>query len=189
MMVTAALLASLAPAVAEPPSGRPDAAPFDAAGFRTARYRAPVAADPAPARAIALADALALEARGGALFVDVMPAEGGVRDPASGAWSLAQEHLTIPGSVWHPEAGRAPVDPALWRALEEAIRAERRAAPDRPVIVFCRIDCWMSWNAARRLSLAGFSAVFWLAEGTDGWHDAGRPLVIAVPVAVPASGP
>lgn len=188
MILAATLLAALAPLRAEPPPSSPDAALFDAAGYRTARYRAPVAADPAPARAIALADAMALAKQRAALFVDVMPAEGGVRDSASGAWRLAQEHLTIPGAQWHPEAGRAPVDPALWQALEAAIRADRRTAPARPVILFCRIDCWMSWNAARRLALAGFGEVFWLAEGTDGWHAAGRPLVVAVPVTVPAAG-
>ncbi|MFM7344083.1 MAG: hypothetical protein ACKO1J_01775 [Tagaea sp.] len=185
MILAAGLLALLVPARAEPPPP-PDAALFDGAGYRTARYRSPVAADPAPARAIALADALALHAKGAALFIDVMPAEGGLRDPATGAWRLVEDHLTIPDALWFPEAGRAPVDPVLWRALEAGVRAERRAAPHRPVILFCRIDCWMSWNAARRLATAGFGEVFWLAEGTDGWHDAGRPLVVAEPVAVPA---
>ncbi|WP_245804624.1 rhodanese-like domain-containing protein [Erythrobacter tepidarius] len=164
-----------------------DAALFDAAGFRSARYRAPVKADPAPAQTITLAAALALDPAHDALFIDVMPAEGGVRDPVSGVWSLSQPHLTIPGAVWLPETGRAPVDEDLWAALEARIATARAAAPDTPVILFCRSDCWMSWNAARRLALRGIGNVHWLPEGTDGWHAAGRALVAAVPIPVPAS--
>ncbi|MFN3991101.1 MAG: rhodanese [Erythrobacter sp.] len=178
-----AALAAGAAALADEPFAKPaGAAPlFDSQGYRIARYRAPVEADPAPAARIALADALALEPGRDALFIDVMPAEGGVRDAATGAWRLAQPHSTIAGAEWHPEAGRMPADPALWQALESAAR---RAAPERPVILLCRIDCWMSWNAARRLAASGLTNVFWLAEGTDGWHGAGRALVTAVPVAV-----
>lgn len=182
ILVAAAVLTGMAPAPA--PN---DPALFDAEGYRSARYRAPVKADPAPARTISLAAALALDPAGGALFIDVTPAEGGVRDPASGVWTLAAEHLTIPGAVWLPETGRAPVDARLWAALEARIIAARAKAPRTPVILFCRIDCWMSWNAARRLASRGIADVRWLAEGTDGWHGAGRSLVAAVPIAVPAS--
>lgn len=157
---------------------------FDEDGYRTARYRAPITVDPAPAQRIALADALALEPERDALFIDVMPAEGGVRDSADGTWHLAQPHRTIAGAHWHPEAGRIPAEGHLWQALEQAAR---QAAPHRPVILFCRVDCWMSWNAARRLAMGGLANIWWLAEGIDGWHEAGRELVAATPVAVPAS--
>jgi PQQ-dependent catabolism-associated CXXCW motif protein len=183
MLTALAALACMAGTTASAP---PDPALFDANGYRTARYRSPVRADPAPAQPIALAEALALVPGQDALFIDVMPAEGGVRDPASGEWALAAVHLTIPGAQWFPETGRAPVDPVLWRALEAAIADARRTAPGLPVILFCRSDCWMSWNAARRLALRDVDDVRWLAEGTDGWHAAGRSLVAAVPVTTPA---
>lgn len=182
IMVAAAALMGMAGA--PPPV---DPAPFDAEGYRSARYRAPVGVDPAPAQTISIAAALALDPAHEALFIDVMPAEGGVRDPVSGVWTLSREHLTIPGALWLPETGRAPVDASLWAALEARIAAARATAPDRPVILFCRTDCWMSWNAARRLALRGLANVHWLAEGTDGWHAAGRALVVAVPASVPAS--
>lgn len=186
MIVAAAALACCA-AVIRPQGGAPtDSALFDAQGFRSARYRAPVKADPAPARTITLTAALALDPAREALFIDVMPVEGGVRDPVSGVWNLSREHLTIPGALWLPETGRAPVDPDLWAALEARIAAARGVAPNISVILFCRSDCWMSWNAARRLALRGHANVHWLAEGTDGWHAAGQTLVVAVPIAVPA---
>lgn len=158
---------------------------FDSDGYRSARYRAPVQADPAPARQISLDAALKFESDKDALFLDVMPTEGGVRDEVTGQWRLSASHETIPGAQWHPDAGRAPVDRTLWSALAASVVAARQSSPDLPVIVFCRSDCWMSWNAARRLADEGFQNIFWLAEGTDGWHERGRKLVIANPIVVP----
>lgn len=162
----------------------PSSGPFDAQGFRTARYRAPVDRPPDPARRIALARAMRLEPGRHALFIDVLPAEGGVRDTATGVWRLSSSHETIPGALWHPEAGRAPVDPVLWRGLAAAVARARKGRPGLPVILFCRVDCWMGWNAARRLAREGHRRVFWLAEGIEGWHAAGGTLVQARPEAV-----
>ena len=162
-----------------------DAALFDAQGYRTARYRSPIRTDPVPAATITLDAALGLEPGKDALFIDVMPVEAGVRDPVSGVWRLSAQHLTIPGALWYPETGRAPVDQALWRALEAKIAEARRSAPGQPVILFCRADCWMSWNAARRLAAQGYANIHWFAAGTDGWHAAGRELVGAIPVTTP----
>ena len=184
-LLAALLAVTPAWAAAQDEAGAP-AASFDADGYRTARYRSPVTSDIAPAQRMAIDTALSLGPGVDALFLDVMPTEGAVRDPSSGTWLLSARHETIPGAQWHPETGRAPVDGVLWTALEAAIADARRDRPDLPVIVFCRADCWMSWNAARRLAAGGISNTFWLAEGTDGWHAAGRPLVTAIPVAVPA---
>ena len=185
--LAAALVAGGTSATAPARAGDAEASLFDPEGYRAARYRAPIRLDPAPAQAIGLAEALTLAPGRDALFIDVMPAEGGVRDPASGAWRLAAPHLTIPGALWFPETGRAPVDQGLWAGLTGAVDEARRARPDLPVILFCRSDCWMSWNAARRLAREGRSGIFWLAEGTDGWHGAGRALIEAAPVITPPS--
>lgn len=167
------------------PNSPPTLAPlFDANGYRIARYRAPVDRAPTPATRIALEDALKLKPGGDALFIDVLPAEGGVRDPATGIWTLATAHETIPGALWHPETGRGQPDVALWHGLHDAVAAARETSPGMPVVVFCRTDCWMAWNAARRLARDGFGNVRWLAEGIEGWHGAGRALVPARPVVI-----
>ncbi|OBV11089.1 rhodanese-like domain-containing protein [Erythrobacter dokdonensis] len=184
-VATLALISAASAGEPQPPSAGP--ALFDAQGYRTSRYRNPIKADPAPAAVIELAAALALEPGKEALFMDVMPVEGGVRDPVTGVWTLSREHLTIPGALWYPETGRAPVDETLWQALEAKVAEVRRQAPRLPVVLFCRSDCWMSWNAARRLAERGHDNIHWLAEGTDGWHAAGRGLVAATPVAIPAT--
>jgi hypothetical protein len=78
-----------------PPALAQAAPPFDAQGYRNAAFRAPVDRDPAPATAMALADARRL-APGAALLVDVLPAEGAHRDPASGRWTLAAPTRRFP---------------------------------------------------------------------------------------------
>lgn len=159
---------------------------FDPAGFRRARYRAPVDRAPTPAATLPLARALALRPGRDALFLDVLPAEGARPDPASGVWRGAPPHQTVPGARWFPEVGRAAPDPVLWAGFLAAVRRAQARHPRWPVVVFCRADCWMSWNAARRLALAGVPRVAWFAEGIDGWHDARRPLASATPEVTPA---
>ena len=174
--------AGLVLAGARPAMGQPAAdGAFDAAGYRRARYRAPVDRDPAPAGTLPLARALRLRPGRDSLFIDVLPAEGARRDPGTGRWDGVPPHQTIPGALWLPETGRAAPDPALWAGLVETVAAARRAHPRWPVVLFCRADCWMSWNAARRLASAGISQVWWQPEGIDGWHDAGRPLAASIP--------
>lgn len=157
---------------------------FDAEGYRTARYRAPVDRPPTPAAQITLEQVLRLKPGIDALFIDVLPAEGGVRDPLTGKWTLAVQHETIPGAAWHPETGRGQPDAVLWQGLRHAVAAERAEHPTLPVVVFCRSDCWMSWNAARRLAGEGVGQIYWFAEGIEGWHEAGRVLVKAEPVVI-----
>lgn len=164
-----------------------EAVDFDPAGYRIARYRGPIDRAPTPATRISLERALRLKPGENALFIDVLPAEGGVRDPITGRWQLADSHLTIPGALWLPETGRGHPDVALWLDLRTTVAEARKQSPAIPVVLFCRTDCWMGWNAARRLSRDGFGNVHWLAEGIEGWHDAGKPLVPAAPAIVPAN--
>ncbi|MCX7283144.1 MAG: rhodanese-like domain-containing protein [Novosphingobium sp.] len=184
-LATLAAVARPAAAQGQAPSPAADPAPpFDTEGYRSARYRAPVDRLPTPAARIAIDRALRLKPGVDALFIDVLPAEGGVRDAVSGQWTLALPHETIPGAAWHPETGRSHPDDALWRGLREAVALHRANHPAVPVVLFCRSDCWMGWNAARRLAREGFGNVYWLAEGIEGWHEAGRALAPARPVIV-----
>ena len=158
------------------------APPFDiSTGYRTALYRAVVPSPPPGVRRIDAKGVAKLLERRGAILVDVYPAEGGVRGPATGRWRLAKEHRTIPGSAWFPEAGRGAPDPAIERWLLTGLTDLVRAKPGRPIVLFCLADCWMSWNASLRLKRAGFKDVRWFGEGADGWRDLGRSLVPITP--------
>jgi len=100
----AALLLCAAPVGAEPLFG-PD-------GYRIAAYRAPVARPPDGVGRIAPAAAAALRPGRDALFIDVLPAEGGHRE-RDGRWRLAEQHESVPGAHWFPEAGRGVPEPGI----------------------------------------------------------------------------
>ena len=39
----------------------------------------------------------------------------------------------------------------------------------RPVVIFCRAECWMSWNVAKRALGYGYTKVIWYPDGPEGW--------------------
>ena len=149
---------------------------FDAEGYRIASYRAPVSRAPPGAHRIAPSAAVSLRPDIDAIFIDVMPAQGGQRDPRTGVWTLAEQRLSIPGGHWFPEAGRGEPAPDIARGFDRGIVRLTKGRRDRMIIVFCLADCWMSWNAAKRLAARGYSNIWWLAEGTDGWSGLGLAL-------------
>lgn len=176
-MGLAVLLAALLPVMS---AAAPASPLFNADGYRIARYRAPVPAPPPGVTRILPQDVAAVRTQGGALLIDVMPAEGGHRQ-TDGRWRLATPRTTIPGAHWFPEAGRGDPDPVIAAAFIRGVARLSHGRRDRTIIVFCLSDCWMSWNAARRLAALGYRDVRWLAEGTDGWSALSLPLVNAEP--------
>lgn len=155
--------------------------PFDRDGYRTGQYRAPVTLPIEGIRAIRTADVAALMARHRAVLIDVYPAESGHFDASVMRWQNAQARDSLPGAHWYPDAGRSPIDPALASRFRQRVITLARRFPRASIVVFCRADCWMSWNAARRLHRWGMGRIVWYADGTDGWAEAGRPLAPATP--------
>lgn len=80
-------------------------------------------------------------------------------------------HPSIPGSVWLPLAGAEPIAPER-EALFYARVAELTGGDTaRPVVLFCHVECWGSWNAAKRLVRKGYTGVRWFPEGVEGWQE------------------
>lgn len=49
---------------------------------------------------------------------------------------------------------------------------------DTPIVSYClNWECWLSWNAAMRLSALGYSRVYWYRGGMDAWKGAKLPVV------------
>lgn len=153
---------------------------FTPDGYRIARYRASVSRAPGGVNRIAPAAAARLRPDRDAIFIDVLPAEGGHRE-SDGRWRLARERKSIPRAHWFPEVGRGVLQPDMATWFSSGVRQLTNGRRDRMLILFCLSDCWMSWNAARRLKAWGYSNVWWLAEGTDGWQELGLPLIPATP--------
>ena len=143
--------------------------PPEPEGYRTGDLRAATPATLAGARVL---DVPALEeaVRGGAVLIDVGPAPVKPADfPADRVW--LPTHRSIPGAAWLPGAGLgddlAPERVALLlRQVAELTGGDLA----RPVVVFCKPDCWASWNAGKRLVRAGYTAVGWFPGGVDAWQ-------------------
>lgn len=156
--------------------GQPADALFGPDGYRIAHYRGPVPAPPAGVNRIAPEALAGLRPDIDVLLIDVLPAEGGHRDE-NGQWHLAVPRPSIPGAHWFPEVGRGVISPEMSRWFERGIAHLSKGKNNRMIVTFCLSDCWMSWNAARRLAASGYTNVWWLEEGTDGWREMGLPLV------------
>jgi PQQ-dependent catabolism-associated CXXCW motif protein len=149
--------------------------------YRLDDYRAPTPATVAGGRAIDTPEAERLWRSGHAIFVDVLPAPRRPEGlPASTLWKPLPRR-DIPGSLWLPEVGRGALNPALTAYFRDTLA--RAAAGDKsaPVVFYCLVQCWMSWNATKRAASWGYTNLYWYRDGTDGWEAAHLPLAEATP--------
>lgn len=174
----AALTAGPALADCDP---RPDGVDPDI-GYRVGHYSAPVPECAPGAPNIGFEEAKRLHDAGGAVFVDVTPIDGSDPDPFDGTWAVPEPHMSVPGAIWLPEAGRGKPEPWLENYLRDNLDRLIAASPGKPVIVFCRSDCWGSWNAAKRAASWGYANLRWYAEGIGDWEANKLPLEQADPV-------
>ena len=88
------------------------------------------------------------------------------------AREAAAEHSRQP---WLPDTGYGALAPVTEEYLRNlCVRDGRR--PGTTLVVYCLRDCWMSWNAAKRILGMGYADVVWYPDGTDGWAEADLPL-------------
>ena len=168
----AALLVATAPVLAEVPEPE---------SYRGEPYRAPVPATLARARVIDAEKAIDLHSEG-VPFVDVLPRVKKPEGLPEGTIWRERVHDTIPGAVWLWDTGYENLSEAeqirLTNGLEQVTDGDQSA----PVVIFCRSDCWMSWNAAKRAVALGYSSVIWFPGGVEEWQAAlGADLVRAEP--------
>lgn len=159
-----------------------DEAGWPAGGaYRTGDYRAPTPRTVPGGRAVTTDEARALFERGGAVWVDMLPAPRRPEGlPPTALWRPSPR-LGIPGSIWLPEAGRGAIPPETEAWFRESLARATGGDLGRPVVFYCLADCWMSWNAAKRAAGWGYREVLWYRDGTDGWEAAGLPTEVLRP--------
>jgi PQQ-dependent catabolism-associated CXXCW motif protein len=69
--------------------------------------------------------------------------------------------------------------------FEQGLARATQGDKSKPLVFYCRKDCWMSWNAAKRALALGYGAVNWYPDGTDGWAEAKQPLEPREPEPLP----
>lgn len=168
--------------VAKGPAQAQDPAVSEPAGFRAEPYNAPVPATLAGAQVIDTAKALALYDQG-VPFLDAYPRQRRPDNlPEHSVWR-PQPHMTIPQSIWLWNTGYERLNRAETARLESGLKQATKGDLAAPFVIFCRANCWMSWNAGKRAVELGYTQVYWYPEGSDGWEAAGRELERATVVA------
>jgi PQQ-dependent catabolism-associated CXXCW motif protein len=144
-------------------------------GYRMEEYRAPVPATLEGATVVDTEKAAEHWRNGSAIFVDVLPKPPMPDLPEGTIWR-EPPRFNIPGSVWLPDVGLG----VLSGNMEEWYRANLAKLTGgnrtKAVVLYCKADCWMSWNAAKRAVEWGYTDIGWYPEGTDGWAAARLPL-------------
>lgn len=155
------LLALAAPAFAEVPP--------EPEGYRGPPYAAPVPATLAGAEVADDARAAELHAAGEAVFVDVMPRDVKPADLPEGTIWRDKPRDSIPGAIWLPNTGFEMLAPAEEAYLQAGLEHATGGDLAKPLVIFCRAECWMSWNVAKRALGYGYGQVIWYPNGPEGW--------------------
>jgi PQQ-dependent catabolism-associated CXXCW motif protein len=149
--------------------------------YRADNYRAPVPATLKGARVLTTAEAETIWRAGSGVFIDVLPRPPKPQNIPEGTIWREKPRLNIPGSVWLPDTGygklAAATEDYLRRGLEHASGGDNT----KLLVIYCQADCWMSWNAAKRVLSYGYSNVAWYPEGTDGWERDDLPMAESQP--------
>ena len=145
-------------------------------GYRGKPYRAPVPDTLAGAAVVTTETAHRIWESGEARFIDVLPRLPKPAKLPEGTVWRDKPRDSIPGSIWLPNVGYQTIpdlDADYFRRGLEKVTAGDKS---EPVVIFCRTDCWMSWNAAKRAIEYGYTDIRWYPDGTDGWRTAGYQL-------------
>lgn len=87
-------------------------------------------------------------------------------------------HLTVPGAIWLPGAGRgASFEDEVQARLAKLLDFATRGVRGRQLVFFCSGPaCWLSYNAALRAVRLGYGDVRWYRGGLEAWRAANAPL-------------
>ncbi len=155
---------------------------FNAEGYRDKHYRRPTP-DTAPAGKILTTEELAaFIAESDPVLIDVQAITVRPEIEEFGlSWLPNYQRMHIEGSTWLPNVGYAELDERMTHFFRSNLERLSGGDPDRALVFYCVVDCWLSWNAVRRAASWGYRNLYWYPDGTDGWADAGLTLVAGDP--------
>jgi len=134
-------------------------------GYRSKNYRSPT---PTETNFATVVDAQAivklLKENDQVVIVDVIPL---AMDNTT--FIQAKPHEGIINSIWLPNVGFGEIDKTTHNYLVDHLNLAMHKNSNTKFIFYCKTDCWMSWNAARRAASLGFKNIFWYKNGIEGW--------------------
>jgi PQQ-dependent catabolism-associated CXXCW motif protein len=144
--------------------------------YRMSDYRTPTPTTLDGKPALTTAEAHDLWLKRAAAFVDVHPQPPKPANLAPGTLWRDAPRFDIPGSIWLPDTGYGALAPVMEDYFRRGLKQATGGDMTKPLVVYCRPQCWMSWNAAKRAKSLGYAHVFWYSQGTEGWTAAGYAL-------------
>ncbi|MCW9035092.1 MAG: rhodanese-like domain-containing protein [Rhodospirillales bacterium] len=158
----------------------PASAVEEPAGFRDKTYRAPTPQTITGGTTITPQQAKEIHDKGDAIFVDTYETTTQwIADFKE--WAIGEAHDSLPGAYWFPGTGIHPLKPMMEAYLKKSLKEVTKGNKDQKIVIFCRSDCWLGWNVAKRAIGYGYTNILWMRDGTDGWAEAGYPMVDGEP--------
>lgn len=149
--------------------------------YRHNTYNSPVPQTLNGAFAIATEAAYALWASKRVGFIDVLPHTPKPANLPKDTFWRSAKRASIPRAVWLPNVGYGQIADSTAQYFKTGLFHITGGDRAFAIVFFCKRDCWMSWNAAKRAMEYGYETVFWYREGTDGWNKAALPTALAHP--------
>lgn len=150
--------------------------------YRLDHYRAPTPCDLPGAQVVSAKQLKSLVKEQDPVLIDAMPLIRTGETDFTGRWTVPEPRENIPDSVWLPNIGHGVLDDEMTAYFQDNLKLVTGGDRHRPVVFYCFVDCWMSWNAAKRALEFGYRRVIWYPEGTDGWKAIDAPLSPSSPV-------
>lgn len=162
-------LASISMLVLSCAIGGGDAEVEQPAGYRLQDYDTRVPDRLDGAHSVTAAEVKRLQNEHDAVVIDVIPEQRRPTMLPENQFWIPLAHKGVPGAIWLPDVGYGVLSETTEDYFRTNLEAATRGNRDHPVVVYCRANCWMSWNAAKRALGYGYTSVHWFFDGVDGW--------------------
>lgn len=150
-------------------------------GYRLDQYDDSVPAGLQGATRVSALDVAELKANQQVLIVDVIPEHPKPDNLPQGQLWFPVPHLGVAGALWLPDVGYGVLSQVTENYFKNHLSNATTGNFDHPVVFYCRIDCWMSWNAAKRAMSYGYRNIFWFADGMEDWLFEDLPTQVLTP--------
>ena len=115
-----------------------------------------------------------LHDNGQVIFIDVLPSPRQPPGMKEGDIWLPEKRFNIPQSYWLADVGYGVLSEEIETYFMENLT--ELSGQSEGLLFYCQIDCWMSWNAAKRALNSGFKNIYWFPGGVDEWSFEGYEL-------------
>jgi len=150
-------------------------------GFRLDNYDAPVPSTLTGATTVNGKEIRQLQNNTSAIVIDVIPESRKPADlPADQLW-FPVPHTGVKDALWLPDVGFGELAPTTERYFQNHLKNATAGDNTQPLVFYCRTNCWMSWNAAKRALGYGYQHVYWYRDGIEDWLFEDFPTAILKP--------